>query len=177
MVDGVNSKDMSQPGRRGGRGGVNPGVGRKTPASTASSAAPATVSAATHDEITAASERATPASKADSDPKDDSSSNGDRKEAEGGSAAKPPSAGASIRETANKVMALAAKSEWTPCEQELKKLEKYVANAGEDGNLMPLAGVVDPVSGVIAPNTLFSAPFAPLHKLFETSLPYLYLSA
>lgn len=140
---------MSQPGRRGGRGGVNPAIGRKTPASTVSSTTAAVVSSAAHEEPTAVSERATPASKADSDPKDDSSSNGDRKEADGSTAAKPPSAGASIRETSNKVMTLAVKSEWTPCEQELKKLEKYVANAGEDTNLLPLAGVLDPVSGVI----------------------------
>lgn len=140
---------MSQPGRRGGRGGVNPAIGRKAQASALPSATAAATSSAAHDEATAGSERTTPASKADSDPKDDSSSNGDRKEADGSGAAKPASAGASIRETTNKVMALAAKSEWTPCEQELKKLEKYVANAGEDTNLLPLAGVLDPVSRAI----------------------------
>lgn len=129
---------MSQPSKRGGRGGAAGGVGRKTPSSVAGAAS------STPDESTAASERNTPASKAESDPKDDSSVNGDRKDAD--AAPKPPSAGASIRETANKVLSLAMKSEWTPVEQELKKLEKYVANQGEDGNTIPLAGVHDPVS-------------------------------
>lgn len=128
---------MSQPGKRGGaRGG---GVGRKPP--TAVGAANITP-----DDSATGSERATPASKAESDPKDDSSSNGDKKELDIFPAPKPPSAGASIRETANKVLALAMKSEWTPIEAELKKLEKYVANAGEDGNHIPLAGVHDSVS-------------------------------
>lgn len=148
---------MSQPGRRSGRGGANPAVSRKLPASGVSTTA-AAISSSTHEDTTTASERATPASKADSDPKDDSSSNGDRKEADGSSAAKPPSAGASIRETANKVMALAVKSEWTPCEQELKKLEKYVANAGEDANLLPLAGILDPVSNDIVEYHNLSPP-------------------
>lgn len=135
---------MSQPGKRGGgRGGTGPnaGVGRKTPSSITSGA-----TSNTPDESVAPSDRATPASKADSDPKDDSSSNGDRKEVDGAATPKPPSAGASIRDTANKILALSVKSEWTPCEQELKKLEKYVANVGEDGNTTPLAGVHDAVS-------------------------------
>lgn len=129
---------MSQPGKRGGRGAGS--VGRKTPSSVASAAA-----SNTPDEFATTSDRNTPASKADSDPKDDSSSNGDRKEVEGAPAPKPPSAGASIRETANKVLTLSQKGEWTPVEQELKKLEKYVANQGEDGNTMPLLGVHDQV--------------------------------
>ncbi|XP_059221193.1 serine/threonine-protein phosphatase 6 regulatory ankyrin repeat subunit A isoform X1 [Stomoxys calcitrans] len=129
---------MSQPSKRGGRGGAAGGVGRKTPSSVAA------VAGNTPDDAT--SERNTPASKADSDPKDDSSINGDRKDID--AAPKPPSAGASIRETANKVLALAMKAEWTPIEQELKKLEKYVANQGEDGNTIPLAGVFDLNTGM-----------------------------
>ncbi|TMW49214.1 hypothetical protein DOY81_005696, partial [Sarcophaga bullata] len=74
--------------------------------------------------------------------------NGDRKEIDGAPAPKPPSAGASIRESANKILALSMKGEWTPVEQELKKLEKYVANQGEDGNLIPLAGVHDVNTGM-----------------------------
>lgn len=132
---------MSQPGKRGGRGGAGGGIGRRTPSNVAGA-----VGGNTPEESTTASERATPASKADSDQKDDSSSNGDKKEAEGFPTPKPPSAGASIRDTSNKILALAMKGEWTPIEQELKKLEKYVANAGEDGNHIPLAGIHDPVS-------------------------------
>lgn len=131
---------MSQPrgGRGGGRGGGagGAGVGRKTPSSLTGPP----------DDSATGIERATPASKADSDPKDDSSSNGDKKDGDLFPAPKPPSAGASIRDTANKVLALAMKSEWTPIEAELKKLEKYVANVGEDGNHIPLAGVHDMVS-------------------------------
>lgn len=113
-------------------------MGRKTPSSLTGPP----------DESATPSERATPASKADSDPKDDSSSNGDKKDMDLFPAPKPPSAGASIRDTANKVLGLAMKSEWTPIEAELKKLEKYVANVGEDGNHIPLAGVHDMVSTV-----------------------------
>lgn len=132
---------MSQPGKRGARGAATKALGRNTPSSVVS--AP---TSNTPDESVAASERNTPASKAESDPKDDSSSNGDRKEVDGAPAPKPPSAGASIRDAANKILALSIKGEWTPVEQELKKLEKYVANQGEDGNTMPLAGIHDVVS-------------------------------
>ena len=125
---------MSQPVKRGGGRGGGAAGGRKP--------LPSTVAAAGVDDFATTSDRATPASKADSDPKDDSSSNGDKREVDVFTP-KPPSAGASIRETANKVLALAMKSEWTPIEAELKKLEKYVANAGEDGNHIPLAGVHD----------------------------------
>ncbi|XP_017854719.1 serine/threonine-protein phosphatase 6 regulatory ankyrin repeat subunit A [Drosophila busckii] len=131
---------MSQPrgGRGAGRGAGGAGVGRKTPSSLTGPP----------DDSATPSERATPASKAESDPKDDSSSNGDKKDADGFPAPKPPSAGASIRDTANKVLAMAMKSEWTPSEAELKKLEKYVANVGEDGNHIPLAGVHDMNTGM-----------------------------
>ncbi|KAH8263555.1 hypothetical protein KR044_010530 [Drosophila immigrans] len=133
---------MSQPrgGRGGGRGGGagGAGVGRKTPSSLTGPP----------DDSATGSERATPASKAESDPKDDSSSNGDKKDTDSFPAPKPPSAGASIRDTANKVLGLAMKSEWTPIEAELKKLEKYVANVGEDGNHIPLAGVHDMNTGM-----------------------------
>ncbi|XP_026842997.1 serine/threonine-protein phosphatase 6 regulatory ankyrin repeat subunit A isoform X2 [Drosophila persimilis] len=130
---------MSQPrGGRGARGAGGAGVGRKTPSSLTGPP----------DDSTTPSERATPASKADSDPKDDSSSNGDKKDMDLFPAPKPPSAGASIRDTANKVLSLAMKSEWTPIEAELKKLEKYVANVGEDGNHIPLAGVHDMNTGM-----------------------------
>ncbi|XP_055387350.1 serine/threonine-protein phosphatase 6 regulatory ankyrin repeat subunit A isoform X6 [Condylostylus longicornis] len=40
------------------------------------------------------------------------------------------------------------KGEWTPCDQTLKTLEKYVMNVGEEGNKTPLAGVIDPGTGM-----------------------------
>lgn len=95
-------------------------------------------------------ERTTPAvSKADADVKDDVSSNGDKKDvksADEASAPKPQSAGASVRDAAQKLLGLAMKQEWTPVEQVIKSLEKAVAVASDDLNLTPLAGVMDPVS-------------------------------
>uniref|UniRef100_T1GAA8 Uncharacterized protein n=1 Tax=Megaselia scalaris TaxID=36166 RepID=T1GAA8_MEGSC len=94
------------------------------------------------------SDRATPASKNDSESKEETSSNGEKREKSNSDLTdqpKPPSAGASIRDSANKILGLAVKGEWTPVEQEMKKLEKYVANAGEDGNHVPLLGVHDSV--------------------------------
>lgn len=97
-------------------------------------------------------ERTTPAvsSKADPDVKDDVSSNGDKKDVkssdEASTATKPQSAGASVRDAAQKLLGLAMKQEWTPVEQVIKSLEKAVAVASDDLNLTPLAGVMDPVS-------------------------------
>lgn len=119
------------------------------------------VAAAATDEST--SERATPAagksaaaSAADMDVKDDVSSNGDKKDIKGTAAAaastddanpaKPQSAGASVRDAAQKLLGLTMRQEWTPIEQVIKSLEKAVAAAGDEMNLSPLAGVLDPVS-------------------------------
>ncbi|XP_037903075.1 serine/threonine-protein phosphatase 6 regulatory ankyrin repeat subunit A isoform X2 [Hermetia illucens] len=125
---------MSQPaGKKGGAGGKGP---PKKPG-TGDDSGP--------------SERATPASKSDSETRDETSSNGDKKEVKPGEEAPPPkpqSAGASVRDAANKVLALAMKAEWTPVDQALKGLEKYVSNVGEDGNHTPLAGVLDPATGM-----------------------------
>lgn len=71
--------------------------------------------------------------------------NGDHKD-EPGSPPKPQSAGASMREAANRLLVLSQKGDWSPVEQVLKSLEKAVANGGEDVNHVPLAGVADPVS-------------------------------
>ncbi|EDS37636.1 conserved hypothetical protein [Culex quinquefasciatus] len=57
---------------------------------------------------------------------------------------KPGSAGATVRDGAQKVLTLAMKSEWAPVEAVLKGLEKAVAAGGDDANLTPLAGVMDP---------------------------------
>lgn len=126
---------MSQPARRGGRGGAVSRKPSQNPTPTDTDSGP--------------SERATPASKMDIDLKDETSSNGEKREKSNSDLAdqpKPPSAGSSIRDSANKILGLAVKGEWTPVEQEMKKLEKYVANAGEDGNHVPLLGVHDTVS-------------------------------
>uniref|UniRef100_A0A182MAN5 Uncharacterized protein n=1 Tax=Anopheles culicifacies TaxID=139723 RepID=A0A182MAN5_9DIPT len=82
--------------------------------------------------------------------KDDSSANGDKKsdkaDTEQPSQPKPGSAGATVRDGAQKVLNLAMKSEWAPVEAVLKGLEKAVAAGGDDSNQTPLAGVLDPVS-------------------------------
>lgn len=59
---------------------------------------------------------------------------------------KPQSAGAIIRDAAQKVLNLCQKGEWGPVEQVLKSMEKAIANAGEEANTVPLSGVIDLVS-------------------------------
>lgn len=94
-------------------------------------------------------ERATPAAiKPEMDTKDETSSNGDKKDIKVPDEASPPkpqSAGASTRDAAQKLLALAMKQEWTPIEQVMKALEKAVTVGGDDVNTTPLAGVLDPV--------------------------------
>lgn len=68
---------------------------------------------------------------------------------------KPPSAGVTTREGANKLLNLALKNEWTGVDSVMKSLEKAVANAGEDANLQPLAGVMDFVSILHTKKTSF----------------------
>ncbi|GAB0089079.1 hypothetical protein DMENIID0001_035580 [Sergentomyia squamirostris] len=83
--------------------------------------------------------------------KDDASSDADKRDkgTDGdGAVAKPQSAGASTRDAATKVLNLALKGEWTPVEQTLKALEKSIAAAGEDANSTPLAGIMDPTTGM-----------------------------
>ncbi|XP_021701891.1 serine/threonine-protein phosphatase 6 regulatory ankyrin repeat subunit B isoform X2 [Aedes aegypti] len=98
--------------------------------------------------------------KAEGDPsgpgatKDETSAaaNGDKKsdkaDTEQPSQPKPGSAGATVRDGAQKVLTLAMKSEWAPVEAVLKGLEKAVAAGGEDANTTPLAGVMDPATGM-----------------------------
>ncbi|KAL1490865.1 hypothetical protein ABEB36_011550 [Hypothenemus hampei] len=61
---------------------------------------------------------------------------------------KPQSAGANLRDAAQRILTLCQKAEWAPIDQILKSMEKAIANAGEDVNSTPLAGVVDLVSGM-----------------------------
>ena len=95
------------------------------------------------------SERGTPAAlKNDIEPtKDETSSNGDKKEAskEEAGTPKPQSAGASTRDGAQRVLTQALKAEWTAIEPVMKQLEKAIAAAGDEANTAPLAGVMDPV--------------------------------
>lgn len=81
--------------------------------------------------------------------KEDSSSNGDGSGDGPPSPPKPQSAGASIRDAAQRIMSLTSKGEWSPIEQILKQIERGIAvssAAGDDVNTTPLAGVSDPVS-------------------------------
>lgn len=63
---------------------------------------------------------------------------------------KPQSAGASMRDAAQRILTLALKGEWTAVEGVIKSLEKAVEkaknNADEELHLAPMAGVSDPVS-------------------------------
>ncbi|XP_049536804.1 serine/threonine-protein phosphatase 6 regulatory ankyrin repeat subunit B isoform X1 [Anopheles darlingi] len=94
--------------------------------------------------------------KAEGDPgpgKDEpSATNGDKRadkaDAEQPSQPKPGSAGATVRDGAQKVLNLAMKSEWAPVEAVLKGLEKAVAAGGDDTSTAPLAGVLDPATGM-----------------------------
>lgn len=83
---------------------------------------------------------------------DETASNSDRRE-EGAASApekKPQSAGASMRDAAQRILTLALKGEWTAVEGVIKSLEKAVEKAKaaseEEIYLAPMAGVFDPVS-------------------------------
>lgn len=82
---------------------------------------------------------------------DETASNSDRKEEpQLSTTPKPQSAGASMRDAAQRILTLALKTEWTAVEGVIKSLEKAVekakTNAEEEIYLAPLAGVLDPVS-------------------------------
>ncbi|KAI4500429.1 hypothetical protein M0802_004391 [Mischocyttarus mexicanus] len=61
---------------------------------------------------------------------------------------KPGSAGATAREGAQRLLALSARGEWPPVDQLLKSMEKAVQNAAEEGFVAPLAGLMDPTTGM-----------------------------
>lgn len=127
----------------GKRGAAKAAVSAKT------AAPPATDEAATGERSTPATSKS---ASGDIELKDDGSNNGDKKDtAKPGStdeppAAKPQSAGATVRDAAQKLLGLTMRQEWTPVEQVIKTLEKAVASSNDDMNLSPLAGVLDPVS-------------------------------
>lgn len=70
-------------------------------------------------------------------------------EGEEGTASKPQSAGANVRDAAQRVLVLCQKGEWAPVDQVLKSMEKAIANAGGDANTIPLAGVQDLVCNIV----------------------------
>lgn len=93
------------------------------------------------------------AGRIDIETKDDASSNGDKKDAKGGEeaaatapAAKPQSAGATIRDAGQRLLSLTMKQEWTSIDPVMKQLEKIVASNASEASAVPLAGVMDPVS-------------------------------
>ncbi|XP_068897873.1 serine/threonine-protein phosphatase 6 regulatory ankyrin repeat subunit B isoform X1 [Tenebrio molitor] len=61
---------------------------------------------------------------------------------------KPQSAGANVRDAAQRILVLCQKGEWAPVDQVLKSMEKSIAAAGEDANTVPLAGVADIATGM-----------------------------
>lgn len=77
--------------------------------------------------------------------KDDNTSNPDGDEAP---TSKPQSAGANVRDAAQRILVLCQKAEWGPIDQVLKSMEKAIANAGEEANTVPLAGVLDLVNTI-----------------------------
>lgn len=84
---------------------------------------------------------------------DETASNGDRREDASAAALpekKPQSAGASMKDAAQRILTLALKAEWTAVEGIIKSLEKAVekakAAAEEEVYFAPMAGVSDPVS-------------------------------
>ncbi|KAG5868555.1 hypothetical protein JTB14_019499 [Gonioctena quinquepunctata] len=69
-------------------------------------------------------------------------------EGEEGTSSKPQSAGANVRDAAQRILVLCQKGEWAPVDQIIKSMEKAIANAGEEANSVPLAGVLDLVTGM-----------------------------
>lgn len=92
-------------------------------------------------------------SRGDLDAKEDASVNGDKKDAKiadeivvAPAAPKPQSAGATIRDAGQKLLAMTMKQEWTSIDPVMKQLEKIVAAGASEASAVPLAGVMDPVS-------------------------------
>lgn len=77
--------------------------------------------------------------------KDETTSNPEGEEAV---ASKPQSAGANVRDAAQRILVLCQKGEWAPVDQVLKSMEKAIANSGDEANTVPLAGVQDLVSNM-----------------------------
>ncbi|XP_023027024.1 uncharacterized protein [Leptinotarsa decemlineata] len=77
--------------------------------------------------------------------KDETASN---PEGDEGPSSKPQSAGSNVRDAAQRILSLCQKGEWAPVDQILKSMEKAIANAGEEANYVPLAGVLDLATGM-----------------------------
>lgn len=85
---------------------------------------------------------------------DETASNSDRRDDASAAAVperKPQSAGASMRDAAQKMLTVALKGDWTAAEGIIKSLEKAVEKAkaaagDEEIYLAPISGVSDPVS-------------------------------
>lgn len=91
--------------------------------------------------------------KKDGSATDETASNSDRRDENTALVEKKPqSAGASMRDAAQRILTLALKAEWTATEGVIKSLEKAVekakTNAEEEIHLAPLAGIMDPVSSI-----------------------------
>lgn len=112
--------------------------GRRAPKSSARSQPPAA------DETPAAPSRP------EAEAKEEPAANGDKKEPKNGDEAaalapKPQSAGATMRDAANKLLMLTMKQEWTSIDPVLKQLDKIAASNSSEASNVPLAGVMDPV--------------------------------
>ncbi|KAH1017863.1 hypothetical protein HUJ05_008457 [Dendroctonus ponderosae] len=77
--------------------------------------------------------------------KEETSSNPDGDETP---SSKPQSAGANVRDAAQRILTLCQKAEWAPIDQILKSMEKAISNAGEDAHTTPLAGIADLPTGM-----------------------------
>lgn len=91
-----------------------------------------------------------PTSRTEAETKDETNPTADKKETKNGEettapAPKPQSAGATMRDAANKLLILTMKQEWTSIEPVLKQLEKIAASNSSELSNVPLAGVMDPV--------------------------------
>lgn len=131
------------PGGKKGPGAAAGGVGKGPPKKPSDSDAPGAGAKAEGDPSgPGGATKDEPSAAANGDKK------ADKADTEQPSQPKPGSAGATVRDGAQKVLTLAMKSEWAPVEAVLKGLEKAIAAGGEDANATPLALVMDPVSGI-----------------------------
>lgn len=87
--------------------------------------------------------------KKDGSATDETASNSDRRDDGNAPPPRTLSAGASMRDAANRVLTLALKNEWTAAEGVIKSLEKSVDKAKKEAEeeviISPMAGVQDPV--------------------------------
>jgi hypothetical protein len=110
--------------------------------------------------------------KKDGSATDETASNSDRRDEvqTTSTTPKPQSAGASMRDAAQRILTLALKTEWTAVEGVVKSLEKAVekakANSDEEIYLAPLASVLDPVSNSTFCDLLYKAVEVKIKLIF-----------